>query len=261
MKKIKLGNRNLRDKVYEVVRNHVISHEVAAGGKINEDFLSKALGVSKTPIREALAKLAHDGIVEIRPNRGSYKVKLSNDDILEILTIREVIEGLCFRLAAKNINDQMIRKLRGILDDFEIRYLEQDFLRYSETLSKFYSLIYNTAKSPRLTRIIQGMYDLTQMLRSQIFSTPESVKRSLKLHRELVNLLEKQDAEKAEQYRKNMLRVGYESILEMNSKKSISIKERKGKISSVHSAPPEFNSQELPPLMIDQFQEERNQDA
>jgi len=240
MKLKKLGNSNLREKVYEMVRNYVISNEVPPGGKVNEDFLAKELGVSKTPIREALSKLAHDGIVEIRPNRGSYKVKLSNDDILEIMTIREVIEGLCLRLAAKNMNDQIIRKLRTILDDFEAQHLERDFLRYSETISKFYSLIYNAAKSPRLTRIIRGMYDLTHMLRFQIFSTPERVRRSLKLHRELIDILERRDSEKAEQCRRNMLRVGYESILEINSRKSFSYGEGAVQIPPTAPSIPEF---------------------
>jgi len=66
-------NRNIRQKSYELIRDHIVSNEVPPGTKINEGELARELGVSKTPVREALSKLAHEGIVEIIPNRGYDK--------------------------------------------------------------------------------------------------------------------------------------------------------------------------------------------
>lgn len=224
VKKI-LSTRNLRGKVYEVIRNHIVSNEVLPGEKINEDELAKKLGVSKTPVREALSKLAHDGIVEIVLNRGSYKVKLSKKDILEIMVIREALEGLCIRLAIKNINDTTIKKLRAILDDFETKYLEKDFTRYSDTVLKFYALIYDTAKNPRLIRIIQSMLDLTRMFRLLYYNNPERVKHSLSIHREFIEVLEKRDEELAEKIRKSMIRSAYGYLIESASETKIFEKE------------------------------------
>jgi len=224
VKKI-LTNRNLRGKVYEVIRNHIVSNEVLPGEKINEDELAKKLGVSKTPVREALSKLAHDGVVEIIPNRGSYKVKLSKEDILEIMVIREALEGLCIRLAIKNINNTTIKKLRTILDDFETKYLEKDFTRYSDTVLKFYALIYDTAKNPRLISIIQSMLDLTRMFRLLYYNNPERVKHSLIIHREFIEVLEKRDEELAEKIRKSMIRSAYGYLIESASETQIFEKE------------------------------------
>jgi len=220
VKKI-LTNRNLRQNVYEEIRKFVVN-EVLPGEKINEDDLAETLGVSKTPVREALSKLAHDGIVEIVPNRGSYKVKLSKEDILEIMVIREALEGLCIRLAIKNITDSTIKKLRAILDDFETNYLEKDFTQYSETMLNFYGLIYGTAKNPRLIKIIQSMLDLTRMFRLLYYNNPERVKHSLKVHREFIDVLEKRDEEFAEKIRKNMIRSAYEYLIETASENQIS---------------------------------------
>jgi DNA-binding GntR family transcriptional regulator len=212
VKKI-ITNRNLRQNVYDEVRNFVVN-EVNPGEKINEDELSRNLGVSKTPIREALSKLAHDGIVEIVPNRGSYKVKLSKEGILEIMVIREALEGLCIRLAIRNITDSTIKKLKAILDDFETKYLESNFSLYSETMLNFYGLIYNTAKNPRLIKIIQSMLDLTRMFRTLYYNNPERVKHSLKVHREFIDVLERRDEELAEKIRKDMVRSAYQFLIE-----------------------------------------------
>jgi DNA-binding GntR family transcriptional regulator len=127
------------------------------------------LGVSKTPVREALSKLAHDGIVEIVPNRGAYKVRLSKEDLQEIMVIMETLEGLCVRLAVANIDETIIKRLKSILDNFEEKDLENDFSWYSDALIKFYTVIYNASKNKRLIRVIQGMYDLTHVFRSLYF--------------------------------------------------------------------------------------------
>ena len=213
VKKI-ITNRNLRQIVYESVRNHIVSPDVPPGAKIDEEALANDLGVSKTPVREALSKLAHDGIVKIIPNRGSYKVKLSKQDISEIMVIRETLEGLCILLAVANISDEIIIKLKAILEDFETKYLENDFTRYPETMLKFYTLIYDTAKNPRLIKIIKSMYDLTRIFRLLYYSNSERVKHSLKVHKEFIDVLEKRDAESAEKIRKDMVRSAYQYLIQ-----------------------------------------------
>jgi DNA-binding GntR family transcriptional regulator len=212
-----LNNRNLRQNVYEEIREFVISTALLPGEKISEDELAARLGVSKTPIREALSKLAHDGIVKIIPNRGSYKVKLSREDISQIMVIREVLEGLCIRLAMANITDEIIERLQHLLENFEAKYLEKDYPRYSETMLKFYALIYDTARNPRLIRMIESISDVTRTFRVLYFSSPERVKSSLKFHKDFVKILERRDVELAEQIRKGMIRSSYEYLMMVTS--------------------------------------------
>jgi DNA-binding GntR family transcriptional regulator len=210
-----ITNRNIRQNVYKSIRDYIVSNEVPPGAKINEDELAKNLGVSKTPVREALSKLAHEGIVEIIPNRGAFKIKLSKVDLSEILMIRETLEGLSFRLAIPNINDKEVKKLKALLDEFDENDLEKSYTRYPEAHLKFHTILHLLSKKPRLIRIIQGMFDLIHMVRLQYFSNIENVRRSLKFHRELIDALEKKDAELAVTIRKNMLRATYETLLEL----------------------------------------------
>jgi len=215
--------RNLRQKVFESLKNFIISGEVSPGAKIDEDALAGKLGVSKTPIREALSKLAHEGIVKTVPNRGSFKVELTKEDLTQIMLIREALEGLCIRLAAANINNRVIEKLKALLDDFETNYLEKEIYYYTQTNLEFYDLIYKTAKSPWLIRIIQSTRDLTQMLRLILLKDPERVRYSLKAHRDLIEAFEKRDVGLAERIRKDMLRTGYQSYMKMLEEREVDL--------------------------------------
>lgn len=131
------------------------------------------------------------------------------------MLIRETLEGLYFRLAAKHVDDDTVKKLNAILDEFDENALERNFNRSPEAIQRFHTMIQNLSKSPRLTRIIQSLYDLTHMVRLQYFSNPENVRQSLKFHRELLEALEKRDGDLAEKVRKNILRSTYKSLIEL----------------------------------------------
>ncbi len=199
-------HRNLRQTVYQRVRAIVLSNDVQAGAKINEEMIAGQLGVSKTPVREALSKLAHDGVVRIIPNRGAFKLALSGKEIEEIMLIREVLEGLCVRLAVKNVTAPSIRKLKNLLDSFEKEANHTDFSTYARTHQKFHQVIYNLSKSPRLRHLIESMYELSDLLRTRYFRKPERVAQSLQGHRELIAALERKDGVEAESIRKTMVR-------------------------------------------------------
>jgi DNA-binding GntR family transcriptional regulator len=217
MIKRKLTIRNLREKVYGLVRSYVLSNEVFPETKINEEELARRLGVSKTPVRDALSKLAHDGIVRIVPNRGSFKVKLTKADIREILLIREALETLCLRLAIENFTNRSVRRLNALLGNFERKDFKDSkgrFLEYSDVHRRFYEIVHNMSKSPRLIQILKSLYDLTDMLRLQYFNKSEKVERSLKLHKDLVNAIEKKNVELASGIRRYALRSAYESLMD-----------------------------------------------
>jgi DNA-binding GntR family transcriptional regulator len=201
--------RNSKQKVFESVRNFIIDPGLPPGSKIDEAYLAESLGVSKTPIREALSVLAAEGIVEIKPNRGSFKVKLTDQDITEIMLIRESLECLCVRLAAENMKKDVIKELGDLLDEFEAKDFEKEYQSYIETNIRFYEIIYRTAKSPKLVNLIQSMRDLTQMIRLKYMKNPDNVRYSLTAHRELIAAFEKRHPKLAEGIRKKMLRYGY----------------------------------------------------
>ncbi len=213
IKRIK-NSGSLRQKVYEIVKDYITSAEVSPGSKIDEEGLSRKMGVSKTPIREALSKLALDGIVEIKPNRGAFKVALTQDDVLEIMRIREALESLCVRLAVIHLTAKGAEKLRTLLGEMETRFLADDLKGFLATHYEFHSVIHQVARSPRLLRIIRGMYALINLVREQYFIDPDHVRQSLALHKKLLSALEARDADLAEKIRREMLTSTYRSLLE-----------------------------------------------
>ena len=88
---------NLRDQVYDILKRRIIFREIESGKKINEEELAQALGVSRTPIRETLVRLEHEGIVKIIPRRGAFVVSQSIEKVIDLLQVREVLEGLVAR--------------------------------------------------------------------------------------------------------------------------------------------------------------------
>jgi DNA-binding GntR family transcriptional regulator len=129
---------------------------------------------------------------------------------------------LCIRLAAANLTNGKIQKMKAIFDDFEARDLGKDFPYYSDALQKFYALLYNSTKNQRLVRFIQSMNDLANVFRAFYFSEAERVRHSIKLHRELIEALERKDADLAEKMRKDMVRSAYAYLLETAAKSQIS---------------------------------------
>jgi DNA-binding GntR family transcriptional regulator len=205
--------RDIRTLSYERIRHYVASSAVPAGSKINESELAKSLGVSKTPVREALSRLAHDGFVEIIPNRGAFKAKITRDDIDEIMTLREALEGLVIRAAGKHLTEKIIQKLRNILAEFDEEHIADNFHKYKDAHLEFYTLIYRAAKSPRLVRFLQSMHDLSYLISTRYFTTPERISYSVKEHHRMVDALEKGDVDLAESIRKNLVRTAKNILL------------------------------------------------
>ncbi len=110
---------NLRDQIYDVLKKLIVTGQIKPGEKINEENIATTLKVSRTPIRETLVRLEHEGIVEITPRRGAHVVSISTKNIMDILSLREVLEGLVTRLAVENMTDDLLNKLKGTLNKQE----------------------------------------------------------------------------------------------------------------------------------------------
>jgi DNA-binding GntR family transcriptional regulator len=212
VKKI-ITNRDIRTLSYERIKGYVTSDKISEGAKIDEGELARILGVSKTPVREALSKLAHDGIVNIIPNRGAFKARITRDDVDEIMAIREALEGVIVRRAAENMSKNTLEKLRSILARFDEERITENYLEYQEAHEAFYALIHGVAKCPRIQRILQGIYTLSYTIGNRYFTTPETVKHSVKETTRILDALEKGDVDQAELIRKELVRFARSMLL------------------------------------------------
>jgi len=117
--KNQLDSTNLRNQIYDIILGMIVRREIKPGEKIYEEQLAKQIGVSRTPIRETLCSLENDGIIKNVPRRGAFVNNLSKETIIEILQIREVLEGLIVRVVTPNLPPKTLQKLKKCLDKID----------------------------------------------------------------------------------------------------------------------------------------------
>lgn len=213
-----LEHPSLHERVYDEIKKSVIKGEIPPGSKIIEENIAKTLGVSRTPIREALKRLAQDGLVEITPRKGAFVIQLSKEIVKEILEIREALEGMAARLAALNMTDEILEKMKKAFEGSEERIKRRDFSNYSIIDVEFHQLLFKASNNQRLLQIINNLYDCIQMLRLKSVILPGRIERSLNEHLSIIEALEKRDPDIAEKMaREHIQNVKIDVLQDMES--------------------------------------------
>ncbi len=194
MKKIKTV-RDLRGEVYRILREGIANRTLPPGTRLIETELVEELGVSRTPIREALNQLSKEGMVEIIPRRGTFVKRWSLAEVIEILLLREVLEGLAARLATSRMTEEEIDRLARYMDDYE-----QGKLDYTEADKRFHEDIVEACGMPRLIELIRNIYDSLQMMDflSSSFRSKKRIRESVAEHRRVIEALRTGDKDLVE---------------------------------------------------------------
>ena len=191
----------LREEVYLRLKQYVI--EVAAAtateSPLREADLSRILGVSRTPIREALNRLHQEGLVEVIPRRGVRVRPSSLEEYLCWLEIREVIDGLAARLAAQHIKPGTIAEMRALFVGYTEESLKdpQKCIAFLQANATFHRMIIEASQNPLLMRLA-GRHDYLGRLHQQATNASGRLSKSIGEHSELIDALESHDGEKAE---------------------------------------------------------------
>jgi len=184
------------------------------GTKLLEGKIAKQMGVSRTPIREAIRELAAEGFVKMSPNQGVIVSIASIEDIQEVLQIRSVLEGLAARLATKVINGGEIKELEKYIKQMEYYTNKDDALAFSEMDAEFHELILNICGNNRLIQIRKNLSDQAHRYRIRSLSIPGRLKYSLKEHQEIVKALKRKEAEQADKLSQKHIENVLKNILE-----------------------------------------------
>lgn len=195
---IRLDNyKPLRELVFESLREAIISGQLRPGERMMEIQLAEEMGVSRTPVREAIRKLELEGLVVMIPRKGAYVAGLSMKDIADVFEIRGALEGLAAQLAAERITEneleEMERYLVKISEEIEIG----DINRVVETDTDFHTLLYKASRNNRLVQIISNLREQIQRFRTTSLSYPGRMKIALEEHRKIVEAISARDVELA----------------------------------------------------------------
>ena len=197
---IRQNYQRIQDIVFTTIRDEILSGKLQPNEKLNTNQLAERLGVSRTPIREALNRLMSVGLVETVPHRGASVRALSIEEVIEIYYIRAALEGIAARLAARNLKPADIELLLQYCNDIEAHLSGEDYQKILETNYLFHTIIYEAAQSPRLQTLILQYYRQSEQYRALGLELPGRYTEICVEHRNIANALAEGDIEKAEFY-------------------------------------------------------------
>ena len=190
------------DQAYTQIRQLLVSKAYPPGSRLSETELSKICGVSRTPVREALRRLALEYLVQIEPNRGSFVTDWSQDDIMDMFEMRAMMEGLAARKAASRANQEQIDKMYKIHGDIDAilnqkrKVMREKFLKLNR---EFHDTVIEASQSPRLTDIISRFVDQAVIVRTASQYSKEDITRSNQHHKDIVDAIASGNGVLAEQ--------------------------------------------------------------
>ena len=194
------GYKPLRDVVFETLRDAIITQVLKPGERLMEIQLADEMGVSRTPVREAIRKLELEGLVVMVPRKGAYVAGVSMKDIHEVYEVRAALEMLAVSLAAERITDEELDALeRQVLRESEAEAeLDEhalDNIIYID--STFHDIIYQAAHNQRLVQFVNILQEQLQRFRAASLSRPGRSKTALDEHKQIVEALAERNGELA----------------------------------------------------------------
>jgi DNA-binding GntR family transcriptional regulator len=190
--------RNASVAATEVIREAIVDGRLEPGQRLKEEELARELGISRTPIREALLILQSEGLVEATPNRGATVRTHTPEDLDDLYQLRALLEGHAARRAAGRIASREVTKLRRSCDRFEKLDAARELRELVRENMLFHQTILDVAGSERLATLVRQVIEIPLVYRSYIWYSPEQKKISEHYHRQITAALAARDAERAE---------------------------------------------------------------
>ena len=187
----------LRETVCEVLRDAIRRGVLEPGERLMEVQLAEDLGISRTPVREAIRKLEQEGYVIMLPRRGTYVSSVSVHDVKEIFEIRTALESLATVLATVRIEPEELEKLRALLAEIEGHIERKDIEKIVATDIEFHGLLYQVSRNDRLVTIISNLKEQLARFRTLSMSYPGRLQETLEEHRAMVEAIAAGDADAA----------------------------------------------------------------
>jgi len=198
LSKINLNDyKPLREVIFSSLREAIIIGELKPGERLMEVQLAEKMGVSRTPVREAIRKLELEGLVDMIPRRGAQVANLSIKDIMDVLEIRASLDALAATLAAKKITEDELKELKIIYDQF-VNYVEKENINGSIKKDvEFHEIIYKSSRNEKLIQILNNLREQVQRFRIIYIKDTSSHKGLVQEHYDIYQALCNRDPKKA----------------------------------------------------------------
>lgn len=188
----------LRDVIFNTIREAIIVGELKPGERLMEVQLAEKMGVSRTPVREAIRKLELEGLVEMLPRKGAHVADLSVKDIMNVLEVRSTLDGLASTLSAERITDEELKELKHVQQQFA-NYVEKDNLQgIIKKDVEFHDIIYRSSRNDKLMQIINNLREQAQRFRVVYLKDYSNPKDIIQEHDEIISAIAARNVEAAQ---------------------------------------------------------------
>lgn len=190
----------LRDVVFNTLREAILKGELEPGERLMEIQLAERLGVSRTPIREAIRKLELEGLVIMIPRKGAEVAKITEKGLKDVLEVRCALEGLAIELACKRIDSEGIKSLKDNLAEFKSAARDNDITALAEKDVQFHDIIFTATNNEKLIQLLYNFREQMYRYRVEYLKDVESHQQLIKEHESIIHALEIRDCESAKKH-------------------------------------------------------------
>lgn len=189
---------SLSEYVFDTIREAILNGKYKENDLLKENALATELGVSRTPVREALKQLELEGLVLLIPNKGASVIGFSKKDVKDIYEMRALLEGLCVKKAIENINDDIINELFEILD-LNSYYLSKGKMdAILELDNKYHQVIYKAANSRMISQTLSDFHHYLERMRKTTLNDIERAQKSHIEHQKIATAIKERNVEEAQ---------------------------------------------------------------
>lgn len=192
---------SLKDHIYTSLKDAITQVDIYAEDaelRLDERRLSEQLNISRTPVREALARLEQEGLVEIVPRRGVYIVRKTKAEILEMITVWAALESMAARLITLNATDDEIASLRDLFATFEDDKVRAHIDEYSDRNIEFHQAILDLSRCSLLRELADNLFVHMRSIRARTIGETDRADKSIIDHMHIIKAIEARDTELAE---------------------------------------------------------------
>jgi len=204
----------LRDIVFEALKDAIVKGQLKPGERLMEQQIAEELGVSRTPVREAIRKLELEGFIIMIPRRGAYVSDVSLKDVAQVFEVRAAMESLAAGLAAQRITDEQLEDLERKFVEAKAALENSDLEMAIRFDSEFHEIIYQASRNDRLVQILSNLREQIHRYRSASLAHPGRLKDTMEEHKNLLDAIYQRNVGLAEKLAKEHIENAENIILE-----------------------------------------------
>ena len=206
-------NYSLRGRVFQKIRDDILSGKYKENEELKEVAIGEELGVSRTPVREAFRQLELEGLIQIIPNKGAYVTGITAKDVKDIYMIRSLLEGFCARLATEKITKEQLEEMEENIYLAQFHADKGHMDQLAELDNRFHDILYEACDSKMLEHLLRDFHQYVLRIRQKTLSTNSRGRASNDEHSRIMEAIKEGDAKKAEKLANNHIINAYDNMV------------------------------------------------